>query len=165
MKQPFEIRIDNIARRHPDAPAREIILTRLYYETFKAMNENQNRKLSEFGLNTTLWMALMLIYSTPGNAINPGELSSAMIASKTNVTRLSDELVKKGWVERVANSSDRRKLSLCLTAAGGELVQKILPTQMAFHRGLWQDFSATELEQFESVLRKILAKTALAEEK
>lgn len=152
----FETRIDNVARRHPGSPKRQIVLTRLYFLAFQALHECQNRHLNQFGINTSTWIALMLIYSTPENAINPGDLSCAMVSSKTNVTRLSDELVAKGWVNRSPSPGDRRKILLSLTPRGIEFVETILPRQMAFHRSLWQDFTESELDQFEATLRKLL---------
>lgn len=156
--QPFESRIDEFSNRHPDAPKREIILSRLYFHVFKLINEKQNHRLSAFGLNSTSWFALIMIYSTTDNAINPCNLSYAMVSSRTNITRLSDELVEKGWVERHASGEDRRKIVLSLTPKGRQLVETVLPEQWRYYRELWAGFDAGELEQFETLLRKLLAR-------
>lgn len=156
--QPFESRIDAFSNAHPEAPKREIILSRLYFHVFKLINENQNQRLSEFGLNSTSWFALIMIYSTPENAINPCNLSYDMVSSRTNITRLSDELVDKGWVERHASGEDRRKIVLSLTEKGRALVEAVLPVQWLHYRDLWSGFDAAELEQFEGLLRKLLAR-------
>ncbi|MHB1300714.1 MAG: MarR family transcriptional regulator [Burkholderiales bacterium] len=156
--QPFEDRINHFAGQHPDAPKREIILSRLYFHVFKELNDRQNLHLSRFGLNSSGWFTLVMIYSTPGNSINPCNLSDAMVSSRTNITRLSDELVDKGWVERKPSREDRRKIVLSLTPCGRELVESILPHQWDYHRELWSGFDAGEIEQFESLLRKLLGR-------
>ncbi|HQT26955.1 MAG TPA: MarR family transcriptional regulator, partial [Burkholderiales bacterium] len=120
--------------------------------------EKQNHQLSEFGLSGTSWFALIMIYSTPENAINPCNLSYDMVSSRTNITRLSDELVEKGWVERHASGEDRRKIVLSLTPKGKELVETVLPIQWKHYRELWSGFDAGELEQFERLLRKLLGR-------
>ncbi len=159
--QPFESKIEEFANHHPDAPKREIILNRLYYHVFKLVSERQNHQLSPFGLNSSSWFALIMIHSTPDNAINPCNLSYAMVSSRTNITRLSDELVEKGWVERHASGEDRRKIVLSLTQAGRQLVEAVLPLQWQHYRELWSVFNAVELEQFEFLLRKLLGRIDL----
>jgi MarR family transcriptional repressor of emrRAB len=156
--EPFESRIESFSKAHPDAPKREIILGRLYFHVFKQYNERQNLHLSRFGLNGSSWFALVMLYSTPENAINPCELSYAMVSSRTNITRLSDELVEKGWVERSASGEDRRKIVLSLTTRGRELVETVLPHQWDYYEQLWSGFDSDEIGQFESLLRKLLSK-------
>lgn len=156
--QPFENRIVDFTSHHPDSPEGEIILTRLYAHVFKLSNERQNLNLSRYGLNSTSWFALIMIYSTAENAINPCNLSHDMVSSRTNITRLSDELVKKGWVERNTSGEDRRRVVLSLTRKGRELVETVLPHQWHDYRELWSDFGPDELEQFERLLRKLLVR-------
>lgn len=156
--QPFESRIENFSCANPDAPKRELILSRLYFHVFKQYNERQNLHLARFGLNSSSWFALIMLYSTPENAINPCDLSYAMVSSRTNITRLADELVEKGWVERSASGEDRRKIVLSLTPSGRKLVQAVLPHQWEYYRELWSGFDSGEIEQFEFLLRKLLSK-------
>ena len=156
--QPFENRIESFASTHPDAPKREIILSRLYFHVFKQYNEKQNLHLARFGLNSSSWFALIMLYSTADNAINPCDLSYAMVSSRTNITRLADELVEKGWVERSMSGEDRRKIILSLTPSGRELVQAVLPHQWDHYKEMWSAFEPAELEQFEYLLRKLLSK-------
>jgi MarR family transcriptional repressor of emrRAB len=81
-----------------------------------------------------------------------------MVSSRTNITRLSDKLVKKGWVERNTSGEDRRRVVLSLTRKGRELVETVLPHQWHDYRELWSDFGPDELEQFERLLRKLLVR-------
>lgn len=155
---PFETRIEDFAALHPDAPKQEIILGRLYFHVFKQLNDLQNLQLSRFGLNSTSWFVLIMIYSTPDNAINPCNLSHAMDSSRTNITRLSDELVEKEWVARQTSGEDRRKIVLSLTEKGRELVEAVLPRQWKHYRELWSVFGPGEIGQFDFLLRKLLAR-------
>jgi MarR family transcriptional repressor of emrRAB len=152
----FEYGIENAARRFPSLPKREVLLTRLYYHVFFKLNENANRSLKTYGLNSTTWIALILIYSSSGNAINPSDLSEFMASSRTNVTRLADDLVKKGLITRRACENDRRRCFLSLTDDGIALVEQVLPMQQDRLKKRWGKFTAEEMNTFEVLLRKLL---------
>lgn len=152
----FEDGIDNVARRFPGSPRQEVLLTRLYYHVFKSLNDDINQSLGQHGLNSTTWFALLMLYGSGENAINPSDLSHAMVSSRTNITRLADELVEKGWVERRDCKDDRRRVFLSLTPEGEALVEKVLPLQRAHVRALWQGFAPAELKSLEKLLRKFL---------
>ena len=152
----FELSIENIARRFPDLPKREVLLTRLYYHVFFKLNANANRALKTYGLNNTRWIALILIYSSPDNAINPSELSEFLASSRTTITRLADELVKKNLVSRRPCEDDRRRCWLSLTDTGLALVEKILPIQQERLKKRWSKFTEEEMQRFEELLHKLL---------
>lgn len=153
----FERGIDHVAQRFPEMPREEVILTRLYFFVFRRLNDRLNRVLAEHNLNTTTMLALVMIYARPEGKINPSDLSLSMISSKTNITRLADDLVRQGWVSRKACAQDRRKIFLSLTDEGRSLVEQILPIQWEQIRDIWAPFSPDEQTLFEALLRKLLA--------
>ncbi len=156
----FEHGIDNVAQRLPGLPRQEVVLTRLYFFLFAKLNEDLNRLLAEHGLNTSTLLALTMLYSRPDNKIIPSDLSLVMVSSRTNITRLADDLVKNGWVDRRACREDRRKVFLLLTAKGREMVEKVLPVQWAHVIDLWSGFAPEEKALLEALLRKLLARVA-----
>lgn len=62
--------------------------------------ENRNKMLKAQGINETLFMALITLDAQESRSIQPSELSAALGSSRTNATRIADELEKKGWIER-----------------------------------------------------------------
>ncbi len=156
--EPFEERINRFTGLHPGSPRNEIVLNRLFFHVFKLAQERQNQNLSSFGLNGTTWLALIMIHATDENAIHPCDLSYAMTSSRTNITRLADELVEKGWVSRNASSEDRRRIELSLTEAGKNLVETVLPHQWQHYREVWSALDAEEIETFGRLLRKLLGR-------
>ena len=72
------------------------------------MNEN----LKAFGINENLWFSLMAVYVSPNSEILPSRLSDLMDLTRTSATRLSDDMVERGWVERYINQKDRRQIVL-----------------------------------------------------
>jgi MarR family transcriptional repressor of emrRAB len=70
---------------------------------------------------------MMALYSRPENLANPSELSDATGETRGNMTRICDELVDKGWMRRVPNGEDRRRIDLSLTDTGMALLDEIAP--------------------------------------
>ncbi|MDE3207541.1 MAG: hypothetical protein KGL58_01695, partial [Pseudomonadota bacterium] len=85
-------KIDEVCGKVPNLPRQEVVLTRLMYFLFREINDALNSRLAPYGLNTTSFIALMNIFASPTGAIHPLELSNAMYSSRTNITRLVDEL-------------------------------------------------------------------------
>ena len=137
-------------------PQDRVVLNRLFFFVFKELDEIYNRHLAEFGLNTSSFLALAMLMSCENDRLNPCNLSNALIASRTNVTRLADELVGAGWVERHPSTEDRRRVDLTLTETGRTLVLKVLPKVWKLIENQWSDFSREEVVQFDYLLRKML---------
>jgi MarR family transcriptional regulator, negative regulator of the multidrug operon emrRAB len=155
--KPFEAAIDQVGSRVPGQPRQEVLLYRLYYHVFQGLIERLNHSLTPHDLNATTWFALIMIYSSPDNAINPSDLSCAIASSRTNITRVGDELVSKGWVARRPCEEDRRRVFLTLTPEGSALVERVLPIVWDELRQIWGDFTPAEKLIFEQMLRKLLA--------
>lgn len=153
----FESRLDKVSSRVPGQPRQEVVLSRLYYMVFKRLQETINHNLQPYGINDSMWTALVMMYSSPEHFIYPSDLSHVTISSRTHITRLADEMVSKGWVSRQGCQTDRRKVILRLTQSGTRLVETILPRQWALYEKLWQSFDATEKDQMEAMQRKLLA--------
>lgn len=152
----FELRLDQVSGRISGQPRQEVILSRLYYMVFKRLQETINRNLQPYGINDSIWTALMMMYSSPEHFVYPSDLSHITVSSRTHITRLADEMVNKGWVNRQGCQSDRRKVILTLTPAGIELVETILPKQWALYDSVWQDFSSSDKDQMEAMQRTLL---------
>lgn len=153
----FELGIDRISRRRPGMPRDRVVLNRLFFFVFKELDEAYNRRLAEYGLNSSTFLALAMLLSSEDKLLNPSDLSDALIASRTNVTRLADELVSAGWVARKPSMEDRRRVELSLTEDGRKLIMKVLPMMWKLIERQWADFSPTEVAEFDRLLRKMLA--------
>jgi len=144
------------AQRQKDFPYQEILLTRLCMHMQGRLLENRNKALKKQGINETLFMALMTLDSQENNSIQPSELSFALGSSRTNATRIADELEKKGWIERRESLHDRRCLHLHLTQAGKDFINQIIPPQYQSLHVLWSALSEEERQQLEAVTRKLI---------
>jgi MarR family transcriptional regulator, 2-MHQ and catechol-resistance regulon repressor len=76
--------------------------------------------------------------------LNPGSVSVAV-----------DRLFKKGFVSRLECSSDRRVRTVALTEKGKQAFEPFFRQHAALIKGVFQDVSPEELQQLETVLKKI----------
>jgi MarR family transcriptional repressor of emrRAB len=152
----FENGIGRIAGQLPGMPQDRVVINRLFFYIFNELDDVYNKILLEFDLNSSTFLALAMILSSEGNRLNPSHLGDALIASRTNVTRLSDDLVSSGWVSRKPSTQDRRRVELSLTPSGRKLILKVLPVVWQRIEQQWIDFSPAEVVEFDRLLRKML---------
>lgn len=67
-----------------------------------------------------------------GHELTPGELARETFSSGAAVTKRLKQLTERGLVERRGDSRDRRVAHVRLTDAGRDLVDAILPEQLAY---------------------------------
>ncbi|MGB9096264.1 transcriptional repressor MprA [Erwinia sp.] len=155
---PIEQMLNFRANRQKDFPLQEIMLTRLCMHMQSKLLENRNKMLKAQGINETLFMALITLDAQENHSIQPSELSAALGSSRTNATRIADELEKRGWIERRESDSDRRCLHLHLTDKGNEFLRQLLPPQHQCLQLLWSSLNASEKTQLEGITRKLLTR-------
>ena len=155
---PIEQMLNFRATRQKDFPYQEILLTRLCMHMQSKLLENRNKMLKAQGINETLFMALITLDAQESHSIQPSELSSALGSSRTNATRIADELEKRGWIERRESDNDRRCLHLHMTPQGEEFLNQLLPPQHKCLHFLWSTLNDDEQQQLEKLTRKLLTR-------
>ncbi|CAI1018100.1 MULTISPECIES: transcriptional repressor MprA [Serratia] len=155
---PIEQMLNFRAKRQKDFPYQEILLTRLCMHMQSKLLENRNKMLKAQGINETLFMALITLDAQESHSIQPSELSSALGSSRTNATRIADELEKRGWIERRESDNDRRCLHLHMTPQGEEFLNQLLPPQHKCLHFLWSTLNDDEQQQLEKLTRKLLTR-------
>ncbi len=91
------------------------------------MGERLGALLAPHDLSSLGYITMMALYSRPDNLANPSELSEVTGETRGNMTRICDDLVDKGWMRRVPNAEDRRRVDLSLTDSGMALLNKVAP--------------------------------------
>ena len=107
------------------------------------------------GLPLTWYDVLLELNSTPERRLTMGELGSAAVVSRSRVSRVVDELVKAGLVEREANPADRRSAYAAITPAGRRRLRAAAPTYLA---GIQRLFTAHMSERDARVVAQALGK-------
>jgi DNA-binding MarR family transcriptional regulator len=111
-------------------------------------------ELGPHAVTTAQWSALRVLWNEDG--FSQVELARRMMVEKASLTALLQAMETKGLIRRTRDADDRRRVNIHLTAAGRRLRDKILPLAGKINRRAIRSLTATEVEQFESLLTRIV---------
>ena len=84
------------------------------------------------GLTTQHYQAMLVLRACPEERhVTIAELAADLFIKHNSAVELVDRLVREGLVVRQASLADRRKVELCLTARGREVLAKLAATHRA----------------------------------
>jgi DNA-binding MarR family transcriptional regulator len=119
----------------------------------------------------TYMQYVILMQLRSGAVLNPRSICAFFRHDSGALTRVIDQLVERGLIERRRSEQDRRKVNLYLTAAGRAICEQLVPLVVEKLNGVVGDFSRTELDELMRLLTKFiggvereLARTAAAHE-
>lgn len=153
-----EHRIEITRQRLPGYPLEHARLARLITHMQKLQTDICNAVLKPYELNYVTYTALMMMYGSEEQTLTPSELSNATGEKPTNVTRICDELLRKGLIERYPSVEDRRRVVLRLTPKGERLVEQFQPKIWQALDKVYGQLSQAELRQVTGLLRRPLSK-------
>ncbi len=90
-----------------------------------------------------------------GGEITCSKLAEKMDLSPSRVSRITDNLTKKGYLCRQTKDNDRRSTFLCLTKKGEEIKEEINREQKNFQNLLEAELNVQEIESIKIGLKKI----------
>lgn len=79
---------------------------------------NANQSLKPFGITEPQYNVLRILRGQNGEAMNLFEIQNRMLQRMSNVSRLIDKLVDKGFVERTECKENRRMVDIRITQQG-----------------------------------------------
>jgi len=85
---------------------------------------------SACGLSLGWFDVLAQLHMAPDQRLTMTQLASAIMFSKSGLTRLIDRIEEAGLVQRLACPGDRRSLHIALTEAGLEKYRQALPIHL-----------------------------------
>ncbi|MEW2134141.1 MarR family transcriptional regulator [Streptomyces sp. NPDC005435] len=91
-----------------------------------------------------------------GHELTPGELARETFSSGAAVTKRLKRLTETGLVERRADTRDRRVAHLRLTDAGRDLVDGLLPEQLAYEKAVLSALAPEGQEELSDLLAVLL---------
>jgi len=115
-----------------------------------------------FDLSVTEWRLMAVLGRYPG--LTAGELVERTAMDKVAVSRAVSGLLETGRIERGSDERDRRRVPLTLSGAGREVYTQVAPLALEYERSLLADLSQEELHQLGSLVEKLSAASAGAED-
>jgi DNA-binding MarR family transcriptional regulator len=104
-------------------------------------------------LSFSQWTTLVALHSGITTA---GDLAHNICHDAGSLTRLIDEMIKRGLVTRSRSDSDRRVVTLALTERGSDLVEALAPRMMGFWNTMLAGFSHAEIDTLINLLTRLL---------
>jgi len=153
----IESHIGRVAQRMRDVPVQDIVLVRLIKALSARFGAHLGHKVRPAGLNEVAFRTLMMLYASAGNGVHPSDLSEASGETRTNMTRICDELARKGLLRRRASVDDRRRVVLELTRRGEALIERLLPEVWHGLGHVTAALQPAQKRQLEMLLKKVLA--------
>lgn len=92
-----------------------------------------------------------------GHELTPGDLARETFSSGAAVTKRLKQLTERGLVERRGDTRDRRVVHLRLTDAGRDLVDGILPVQLAYETAVLSGLDGPEQGELAALLGELLS--------
>ena len=122
----------------------------------RALRARFNRNLEQAGLDVTSDQWAVLVTLQYGDGRSQSELGDVVMQDKTAVTRMIDDLERRGLVLRVPDGADRRRRLIYLTAPGRAMVQRLLPVVEATLSAVAEGVPDADMQVCKAVLRRIL---------
>jgi len=126
-----------------------IVLTR----TYKTLLEMDQGNIRSYGLNTTEFGVLELLYNKGPHPLQ--QIGDKILITSGTITYVIDKLEKKGLIIRRPCDKDRRIVYAELTEAGQKRMSEILPTHYTALANSLNGLNPAEKEQAIELLKKI----------
>jgi DNA-binding MarR family transcriptional regulator len=117
-------------------------------------NLDQNRDLSEYGINNVVFRTLSVLFIYKALTVN--EIAVLAVTEQSTASRIVDTMVSSGWVKREIAEEDQRRRLVALTADGEVLLRKIWPVMEKNYNKLIKGIDPDDIEVCARVLAKMV---------
>jgi DNA-binding MarR family transcriptional regulator len=107
-------------------------------------------------LTFSQWRVLMCLRD--GIAVTCADISRELSHDSGSLTRLVDQLDRRGLIRRSRDRKDRRVVTLALTPQGRAAVNSVLADVVAYFNDVLADFSAQETKTLIALLTRLLVR-------
>lgn len=113
--------------------------------------------LAVAGTVTLSWYDVLLeLNAAPERRLRMQDLAARVVLSRTRVSRLVDEIVRAGLVERIPDPDDGRATFAAITGRGREALRKAAPRYLAgIEEHFTSLFTAAERAELTSLLQRV----------
>jgi len=134
-------------------PYQKAMLNVLFTAT--RLNEQANALLKPYDISEQQYNVLRILRGQQGRPANLYMIQERMIHRMSNATRLVEKLRQKGLVSRELCEHNRRKVDICITEVGLQLLETLDPVIGQFEEEVFQHLSKAEAEQLSTLLDRL----------
>ena len=112
-----------------------------------------------FGVSIPEWRVIAILGRFPG--LSAVEVAERTLMDKVAVSRAVTKLIKNGRLDREFADADRRRSILNLSEEGQRVHDEVAPLALQFERDLLHGLSDEDIDVFNVVMERLLAKARL----
>ena len=110
----------------------------------------------KMGLTKSRFIVLIQLYRRPDEGLSIREIRNFHKVRSATMTGIIDTLEREGQIERVSDSTDRRKVIVRITGAGRELVENFLPKHQEYIKQMLSKLDDKECRNLLDLLKRLL---------
>ncbi|WP_042200750.1 MarR family winged helix-turn-helix transcriptional regulator [Paenibacillus camerounensis] len=130
--------------------------------TYRRISTAFARALKPYDITPEQWSVLLMIVDRSG--INQKEVASAAAKDQPTTARIVELLLKKGFITKSLNQSDRRAFLLYPTDLGKQLIEDTVALERQVISTAVTGLSDSELEVLRGMLEHIYHNTAITQQ-
>lgn len=113
-----------------------------------------------FGISLQMWRVLAAVNDR--GPLRMGELAEATSIEASTLTRLVQQMEKRGVVERVRRDSDQRAVRVVQTEEGRRIAAELIPLAHDYEARALAGLGAEETAKLKALLRRVYANMDMA---
>ncbi|MDR3628399.1 MAG: MarR family transcriptional regulator [Ignavibacteriaceae bacterium] len=118
------------------------MLAELTFSLLATCQEKESRLAEQHGLTQAEFRCLRLFGTE--ECLNNKSIAERMSLSPSRLTRIIDRLVKKEYIVREINNTDRRNMCVSLSAKGVEMVRLLNQSYLDIHKEILENIDESQ---------------------
>ncbi|MEP1489289.1 MAG: MarR family transcriptional regulator [Algibacter sp.] len=130
----------------------------LYFQielTARRIRQYGQNVLKSHGIDITIEQWLVLNVISDNKAISQISIGEKLVKDKPTISRMVNQLEKKGFITKTSSSTDSRKVELSISKKGEALINDLFPIIEQIRLTGLSQLSKNENESIETILNKI----------
>lgn len=124
-------------------------------KTSDMIEEVHNSFFSQYGISNTKFNVLAILYNGPKEGMMLSDIGEQMLVTKGNITGLIDRLEKHGFVRRVRDDVDRRKVMAVITEKGMQFTKELMENYKQWTKDVMMGLDTEEKNELIRILKKM----------
>ncbi len=120
-----------------------------------ALTDGVNSELKSHGITEPQFNVLRILRGRRGEPATVQSVQDDMVQKSSNVTRIIDKLIDKGYVHREQCPTNRRRVDLTITEDGLEALKTFDRVVESFHEPMKEALTRTESVQLTTLINKL----------
>jgi len=125
-------------------------------QTIKEYRKISQKNIKKIVSDITVDQCLLLIILNEKADYSQKEIAELIFKDNASITRIIELMVKKDYLTRKINESDRRKFTLEITEKGKNTIKLLSPVILKNRETALNGLSSEEIEMLDKILKKII---------